>query len=231
MNKVIPAVKILTIILVVLFLLLTSVRILLSPLFLRLEYKTPWFPEDTYGFTKQERYQWARLSLDYLLNQEGIDFLEREKLPSGDPLYNERELQHMADVKNLISKALITWYIIIALLILLGLFASEANFKSVFWEAFSTGGLVTILLIVLIIIGVLTSFNQLFTGFHLIFFEGDTWLFNYSDTLIRLFPMRFWQDAFISMGILSVLGGIIVFVIGRKVRNKCLTNEANPRQK
>jgi uncharacterized membrane protein len=32
------------------------------------------------------------------------------------------------------------------------------------------------------------------------FFEGDTWLFLYSDTLIRLFPERFWLTAFIGIG-------------------------------
>ena len=103
MNKVIPIIKALTIVTVVLFLLLTSVRCLLSPLFLQIEYRMPGFPADKYGFSDQERYHWANLSLTYLLNREGIDFLEREKLSSGDPLYNERELQHMVDVKNLIN--------------------------------------------------------------------------------------------------------------------------------
>ena len=38
-------------------------------------------------------------------------------------------------------------------------------------------------------------FFSFFAGFHSLFFEGDSWLFLYSDTLIRLFPIRFWQDA------------------------------------
>jgi uncharacterized membrane protein len=41
-----------------------------------------------------------------------------------------------------------------------------------------------------------------------LFFTGDSWLFLYSDTLIRLFPMRFWQDAFLFAGALDVLGGL-----------------------
>jgi uncharacterized membrane protein len=36
----------------------------------------------------------------------------------------------------------------------------------------------------------------LFVGFHQVFFDAGTWTFAYSDTLIRLFPERFWQVAF-----------------------------------
>jgi len=50
-------------------------------------------------------------------------------------------------------------------------------------------------------------FWQFFTLFHKIFFTGDSWLFYYSDTLIRLFPMRFWQDAFLWAAILALGGG------------------------
>ena len=56
----------------------------------------------------------------------------------------------------------------------------------------------------------LISFQALFTNFHLLFFEGDSWLFFYSDTLIRLFPVQFWQDIFLAFGILTLAGGILL---------------------
>lgn len=46
-----------------------------------------------------------------------------------------------------------------------------------------------------------------FSWFHSLFFEGDTWLFAYSDTLIRLFPIRFWQDAVIALAVIALGGG------------------------
>jgi uncharacterized membrane protein len=55
------------------------------------------------------------------------------------------------------------------------------------------------------------SFNALFTGFHSIFFEGDSWLFFYSDTLIRLFPLRFWRDVFIALAVLSLGAGALLW--------------------
>jgi uncharacterized membrane protein len=51
-------------------------------------------------------------------------------------------------------------------------------------------------------------FWQFFTFFHTLFFEGDSWLFYYSDSLIRLFPIRFWQDAFLWAAALALGGGL-----------------------
>jgi integral membrane protein (TIGR01906 family) len=70
------------------------------------------------------------------------------------------------------------------------------------------GGWLTVALAALLAVFALTSFWQFFTQFHGLFFEGDSWLFLYSDTLIRLFPMRFWQDAFLVVGGLALAGGL-----------------------
>jgi uncharacterized membrane protein len=43
-----------------------------------------------------------------------------------------------------------------------------------------------------------------------LFFSGDTWLFAYSDTLIRLFPIRFWEDCFIYIGGFSLIVGLVL---------------------
>ena len=51
-------------------------------------------------------------------------------------------------------------------------------------------------------------FWAFFEGFHSLFFEGDSWLFQYSDTLIRLFPLRFWQDTFLFAALIAVGGGL-----------------------
>ncbi len=53
-------------------------------------------------------------------------------------------------------------------------------------------------------IGLVIAFGVLFVGFHRIFFEGDTWLFSYSDTFIRLYPERFWRDTFALVAIITI---------------------------
>ena len=56
------------------------------------------------------------------------------------------------------------------------------------------------------------SWDAFFTTFHRMFFEGDTWIFRYSDTLIRLFPIRFWQDVAATIVGLIMLEAVAVGV-------------------
>jgi integral membrane protein (TIGR01906 family) len=203
-------------ILVPLFLLMTSIRMLLLPVFTQLEYLRPGFPADSYGFSLDDRLKWSRISLDYLTNGAGIEFLADQKLDANTPLYNERELSHMLDVKNLVQAMLIAWPLIGITIMGLGVISIRSGWHTQFWLAISRGGWAAVGLIGVILLAVVVSFNALFTGFHRIFFRGDTWLFLYSDSLIRLFPMTFWQDAFIVMGALVFLGGVVLGIIGKR---------------
>ncbi|GAP11469.1 integral membrane protein TIGR01906 [Bellilinea caldifistulae] len=201
---------------VVLFVMMTSIRLLMNPLFLTIEYNLPGFPPDAFGFTKDDRLHWANLSLKYLLNDADISFLGDLKFENGSAVFNERELRHMLDVKILVQQMIRAWIILGMFIFLTGVWAWRGNWLADYWLTLSRAGWGVLIVIGLILVGVMIGFSALFTGFHLIFFEGDTWLFYYSDTLIRLFPLRFWQDAFIIMGILSALGGVALIWLGKR---------------
>jgi integral membrane protein (TIGR01906 family) len=62
---------------------------------------------------------------------------------------------------------------------------------------------------------VLLNFNNFFTNFHRLFFEGGSWMFSYSDTLIRLFPIRFWSDVALIIGCGSLLEGLLLWWAAR----------------
>ncbi len=220
MMKLVKVWDILITILIPLFLIMTSIRLLLFPVYTILEYQRPGFPVDTYGFTLQDRLKWSRVSLDYLTNGAGIEFLADQKLDEKTPLYNERELSHMLDVKNLVQLMLILWPTIGIVIMSLGVMAMRGGWIHEFWLAVSRGGWAAVWFILAVLVAVLVSFNALFTGFHRIFFSGDTWLFLYSDTLIRLFPMPFWQDAFTLMGAMVLLGGFFLGFFGKRQASK-----------
>ncbi len=192
-------------------LIMSAARMLFGNLYLQYEYNKANFPPDTYGFTKEDRLYWGEISIDYLFGQAE---LEGQTLPDGSPLYNERELSHMVDVQVLVQQALQVWVVLLVLLAGLAVWAWRGGWLADFWKGISRGGWLTTGLLVTILVLVATSFDALFTQFHHLFFEGDTWLFLYSDTLIRLFPMKFWQDAFALMGGITLLAALILGYFG-----------------
>jgi len=189
--------------------LMFAVRVMLTPLFLQVEYNLPGFPADPYGFTREQRLNFSKISVDYLINNEGIEFLQNQKIDEGTPLYNARELSHMLDVKVLVKNMLTAWLVLLLIWLLLLVCAWRGKWFLDFLLAVSNGGWLTLGIILFLLTAVLVDFDGLFTAFHHLFFEGDTWLFYYSDSLIRLFPMRFWRDAFILTGGITILLALI----------------------
>jgi integral membrane protein (TIGR01906 family) len=192
-----------------------GLRVLLTPLFLQIEYNMPYFPPDEYGFTKEDRLKWAPYALEYLVNGADISYLGDLEFEDGSPLYNERELSHMEDVKRVTKSALNAWYVVLVLLLGLAVWSRLGHWEQAYRQGLMRGGWFMIGLAVaiglIVLIGIVINPNifwNFFVGFHRLFFEGDSWLFLYSDTLIRLFPIRFWQDAFLLAAIIALGGGV-----------------------
>lgn len=201
-------------------LLFLALRLLLTPLFLGIEYRLPGFPPDEYGFTNAERLHYAQLALQYLLNNAPRSFLGGLKFPDDSPLYTERELNHMDDVRQVVRLSLWVGRGCLIILLGLGLLSHWQKTWSAYQRGLRWGGWLTIGLVLLLSLGAGISFWQFFTLFHALFFEGDSWLFYYSDTLIRLFPLRFWQDAFLFTGLLMLIGGILLILSNRRDKEK-----------
>jgi integral membrane protein (TIGR01906 family) len=197
-----------------------GLRILLSPIFLKVEYNMPYFPPDEYGFTKADRLKWAPYAVDYLTNSADISYLGDLKFDDGTSLYNERELSHMSDVKRVTQNALNVWYITLALLTLIGIWSWRGDWMQIYRQGLMRGGWLMVgfatIIGLIAVIGIAISpdlFFSFFTAFHHLFFTGDSWLFFYSDTLIRLFPIRFWQDAFLFAAVIALGGGITLGLV------------------
>jgi integral membrane protein (TIGR01906 family) len=200
-------------VLVPVLLVLGSIRLLLTETYLKLEYNKPDFPADTYGFTLQDRLYFAPYAVQYLLNGADISYIGNLTFSDGTPLYNERELEHMIDVKTVIQGAM--WALIGAAVV----FAVTTSWllRSVegrwMWRNGLIGG-ATLLLIVFagVIVYLLLDWDNFFDSFHNLFFAQGTWTFSFSDTLIRLFPIHFWQDAAITVGVVSAVGAILILI-------------------
>lgn len=210
-----PIVSWLITLLTPIFLIGLALRILLTPLFYNIEYRMPYFPPDSYGFTTEDRLRWAPYAVNYLINDADVSYLGDLTFDDGSPLYNERELSHMQDVKVVTKKVLAIWNVCLLVLVAIWVWSWRQKRLQAFRQGLRRGGWLTIGLVITIGLFASVAFWQFFTLFHSLFFEGDSWIFLYSDTLIRLLPLRFWQDVFIAAGLI-IVGGALVLALKLK---------------
>lgn len=195
-----------------LLLVMISIRLIMTPLFLQIEYTRPGFPEDFYGFSTEDRLQYAPFAIDYLMNGDGIDFLSNLDFPDGSAMYNARELRHMHDVK-IVTQFAYTAAIIIGLTVVVAAYTLWRMNRLMLRNAIFQGSIFTLGIIAAIVLIAILNWDTFFTGFHQLFFASGTWRFEYSDTLIRLFPEQFWFDAALVIGGLTVLGALALLTI------------------
>jgi len=193
---------------------LLSVRLVMTPLFLQLEYNRPGFPEDIYGFTREDRLEYGPYALNYLFNSAGIEYLGDLTFPDGRPMYNARELRHMEDVKDVTQVAfgLLFWGMIFTLMAVIYLGLSPSR-RVTLQQALMTGSILTLSLIGAIVLVAVVAWNTFFDAFHSVFFESGTWRFAYSDTLIRLFPEQFWFDAALIVGVITSASALLLLLL------------------
>ncbi len=205
-------------VLIPLIIIMFSVRLLITPLYPQVAYRLPGFPDDPYGFTLEDRLHWSEFSINYLVNRQDISYLESLTFENGQGIFNARELRHMEDVKLVVTGMRVALIGAVVGLLLVTVVSVKRCWKDLILYAYWRGGWAVIGIISAILVFVVLNFNKLFNWFHQIFFESGTWQFHPSNTLIRLFPLRFWQDAFIFVGVLSFLIGVLVMAISRKQR-------------
>jgi len=113
-------------------------------------------------------------------------------------LFNERELIHLQDVRNLIQ--LDYWVQRGALLLLITcvlvlLFGFKVGWRLVV-KGLSWGGLLTLGLMIALALWAFFGFEQFFLLFHVVSFPNEYWMLDPArDYLIMLFPEGFFYDA------------------------------------
>ena len=173
----------------------TAFRVLATDTYVRYELGRDGFPPDRYGLTADEREALALVGLRSIEpGSDGIVLLERATLPDGSAAFDERELSHMDDVRTLFG-AVLRGQLVAALAILgLAVALARTRLATVVPRGLLVGALATLGVAVLALPIILLGFDGFFTGFHEVFFEGDSWRFSNTDTLIRVYPERFWED-------------------------------------
>jgi integral membrane protein (TIGR01906 family) len=224
-NFIPTTIKVFLTLVVPILLTIFSIRLVMSYQFFQFEYLRPDFPIDYYGFTTEDRLNYSPYAVDYLFNSDDINFLGDLRLPldkcwqpapnaTDCPMYKKAALNHMVDVK-VVTQTTFTIAGILSL-ITLAIFGVGYRYHSYHFSirrGLTYGSVLTLSLIITIITLALTTWDFFFDTFHELFFEAGTWRFAFSDTLIRLYPERFWFDASITIGVLTTIGAFIILAL------------------
>jgi integral membrane protein (TIGR01906 family) len=189
------------------------IRVLMHPRWVYFEYGRPDFPPDDFGFTPQERTRLAITGIDSIIGPRGVVVLQEAKFSDGSPAFNEREINHMLDVRVVTANIYLAQGVLFTAAVMAVVALVRGNAQAAACVAMLTGAIVTVVLLVALVVFVLTGFDTFFTTFHHVLFSGDTWLFDYTDTLIRLYPVQFWFDAATVIGVTSIVEAIVLSVI------------------
>lgn len=212
-SRFIKPLKLLFILLTPVLITLTAVRLLATDRYLSFEYRKAGFPPDSFGYTQQQRFDLASSNIHYVRAHLPDDTLSSQSL-NGAPVYSPGEVAHMADVRAVFGSVLRAEWVAFMLLLLLGLDLWKAGGRLALASALRSGGLLTSGIILTLAFLALFAWQFWFETFHLFFFKPGSWLFLYSDTLIRLFPVDFWFDATMMISALSLAGGLLLALVG-----------------
>ncbi len=200
-------------------LLVLAVRAVTSPLFLWVEYNRPGFPGDGYGFSTDDRMTYGSYAVDYLSNWSGPRYLGDLVHRSGDKLFKDGEVSHMADVKLVILSTFGAGVLLLVLGLIAVLYLRKRTTGGVRRGLFA-GSIVTLVLILGLGTLAFLGWQQFFTEFHRIFFADGSWTFSLDDTLIRLFPGQFWIDAGIVIAGLVLLTALVTLILTWPTRRR-----------
>ena len=200
-------------------LLVLAVRAVASPLFLWVEYNRPGFPGDGYGFSTDDRMTYGSYAVDYLSNWAGPRYLGELVHRSGDRLFEDGEVSHMADVKLVILSAFGAGVLLILLSLIAVVYLRRRSPGGVRRGLFA-GSIITLVIIISLAVLAVLGWEQFFAQFHSVFFASGTWTFSLQDTLIRLFPAQFWVDGGIVIAGLVLLASLVTLILTWPTRKR-----------
>jgi len=203
-----------------LFFTTNAIRVLLTETYVRAAYPHL-APDDV--LTKKHRTELALLGLRAVdpLRGGSVALLREPRLPSGRRAFTPKELRHMRDVRTWLWRLLVFQLLVVA-----ALAVGAVRARRELARALLAGGVATVAIGAVAIVAMLVDFDDVLLGFHKLLFEGESWHFTNQDTLIRVYPERFWNWTGIAMGVLVLAQALVAISAGEAIRRAGRTRRA-----
>ncbi len=147
----------------------------------------------------------------------GIRGYERFDLKSDIDFFKQNEIDHLEDVRVLVSNIFISLYISIFLFLALSLLLLFEKsvlryLKDICITLLASSSFILVSIIFLYFLG--NNFSSLFGNFHLVFFPQGNWQFPEGSLIITIFPFGFFYDFFFKLLISSTIIALVLFITG-----------------
>jgi integral membrane protein (TIGR01906 family) len=136
---------------------------------------------------------------------------------AGAPVLEERERAHMRDVRGVFAGFFLLAGVAAVTLVVLVAGARRMGHMTRAWSAIRTG--LRGLIVAIVIAGAIAAvaFDTVFEIFHQLFFPAGSFTFDpRTDHLVQLFPLDFWSETTIVLGVaIVVLAAVLSIAAGR----------------
>ncbi|MBI4310877.1 MAG: TIGR01906 family membrane protein [Chloroflexi bacterium] len=132
------------------------------------------------------------------------------------PLFDEREVVHMADVKQLVQlvyRLQEGCFLFLFLWLTLGFFVQGSDFIPKTRRLLLQTSVLTMVIIGAAGVAALIAFQPLFLIFHQLSFANDFWLLDpRTSFLLRMFPQQFWIESTLLIGAATIAEALAIAV-------------------
>ncbi len=167
------------------------------------------------GVSDEDLDRMTDVLLDYLKDRDLTLDIEAKVKGKERQIFNQRERDHMVDVRNLYLGAMTVRkvsFVLFTVLLIYTLYKKSTigEYLKAYKVAMSVWGL----LFVTIGIACIIDFDGFWYFFHTIFFTNDLWLLDMNtDILLMMVPGQFFFDLVMRIVIFAILSLVIVFAI------------------
>ncbi len=173
----------------------------------------------TTGLTESQLSEVATQIKDYFNSDEELLNVWVALDGEARPLFNEREIIHMKDVKELLHAVYRVQegtFLFLFTFSMVGFLILGSEFAGRIRRLFFGGTVFIYCAMGVIGLASLVGFNLLFRWFHEISFNNDFWLLDpQTSFLVRLFPQGFWLESTLLIGMATLVesGGVVALIV------------------